>query len=187
MDEKPTKAIDEKNDLYPGLNVKYAVYIIIAVILLVGVFFIADFKKDMPTSFAVYDPGKADYYLGHLDELKSLFNSNADKLPSTLRWTFGDERVNLTFAKMDGSEVNLAVETENGLIKNINTGEMKEPTMQAEVKEDTLKRISESESQVDELEKAIDSGEIEYRSETVKSSVKMGAVKTLINIFSWFS
>ena len=155
--------------------------------MLAGIFFLLDYRKSLPTAFAIYNPEKTDYYLEHPDELKSMYNSNIDKIPSTLRWVFGDERLNITLARMDGSEVNLAVETENGLIKDIQKGEIADPTMQVEISEETIKRISESDNPVDELEEALDTGEINYENERIISSVKTGIFEAVVNVMSWFS
>ena len=64
---------------------------------------------------------------------------------------------------------------------------MQDPTMQLEISESTIKRISESENAVDELENALDNEEIKYETVRLKSTVKMAIVEAAVQVWSWFS
>ncbi len=170
---------------YEGIKTRYVLYIIFAVTaLLVGLAVINGIK---PITFAVYNTDKVDYYLEHMDKARAMYNEESDKLPSLFRVVFGDEKINSTLVRQRGEEINLAIETDNGRIKSINMGEMAEPTMQLRVKEDTLLRISGAENAADELEEALDNGEIDYETERARSAVKMAAVRATVQVWSWFT
>ena len=64
---------------------------------------------------------------------------------------------------------------------------MKNPTMEVEIKETTIKKISEAKSAVWEINKALSSKEIKYRDITLKSKVKMTVARSAIKVWSWFS
>ncbi|PIN86962.1 hypothetical protein COV19_02100 [Candidatus Woesearchaeota archaeon CG10_big_fil_rev_8_21_14_0_10_44_13] len=177
--------MDEKADLYPGLKLRYAVYIIFAVIVLATLFFLLDYAK-MPTTYAVYDPTKTDQYLSDLDSMKDMYNSNLDKVPAILRRVFGNERLNVTLIRMDNSRTLLAIKTKRGKVDSINLGEMQDPTMQLEIRESTMKRISESDDPAEELNNALDSGEIKYKGEKITSSVKTSILEAVVSVISWF-
>ena len=170
---------------YRGLKTSHVLYIIFAVTALLVVLALVSGIK--PITFAVYNTDKVDYYLNHTDEAKSMYNEESDRLPSIFRIVFGDESINATLVRQNGQEVNLAVETDSGRISNISRGEMKEPTMQLRIREETLKRISESDNAAEELGNAFDNDEIDYEAQRARSSVKMAAVKATVTVWSWFS
>jgi len=89
--------------------------------------------------------------------------------------------------RINGEKVALAVTTESGRISNIQKGNMQDPTMQLEISESTIKRISESENAVDELENALDNEEIKYETVKLKSTVKMAIMEAAVQVWSWFS
>ncbi|MFO8016479.1 MAG: hypothetical protein R6U32_05225 [Candidatus Woesearchaeota archaeon] len=179
-------ADDDPETLYKGIKTRYAVYIIFAVLLMMGLFILMDSMK-MPSTYAVYNPGMTDNYISNPDDLKARYNQNTGSIPSFIRLMFGDERLNTTLARLEGSEVQLAVETDNGKIKSIKRGEMKDPTMQLHIEESAVRDIIESDSSVDELEQALEDGRIEYENERFFTSLKMGALSATVNVASWFS
>lgn len=180
-DKKP----DDDIQSYGSINNRYIVYTILIVAVLAG--FLLLVSQFRPVTFAVYDPAKTDYYLSNLNEAQAKYNEKSDSIPSTFRYLFGDEKINATLVRMDGKRVNLAVETHNGKISSMRQGEMENPTMQAEIKEDTIKKASESSNAIDVINNALDSGEINYNTETLKSGVKMAIVNAAITVWSWFS
>ena len=186
-DDDPEEDEENKDPVmeYEGLDSKYVIYIVFA---LTAVMVILVFISSMnPITFAVYDPEKTDYYLNNLDEAKSKYNSESDRLPSLFLSVFGDERIDATLVRINGEKVALAVTTESGRISNIQKGNMQDPTMQLEISESTIKRISESENAVDELETALDNEEIKYETVRLKSTVKMAIVEAAVQVWSWFS
>ncbi|MCX6706696.1 MAG: hypothetical protein NT001_00980 [Candidatus Woesearchaeota archaeon] len=182
IDEKKP---DDDIQSYGSVNNKYVIYTILLVAILAGFFLlISQFK---PVTFAVYDPTKTDYYLNNLNEAQAKYNEKSDSIPSTLRYIFGDEKINVTLMRTSGEKVNLAVETHNGKISNIARGEMKNPTMEVEMKETTIKKISESKNAIWEIDNALNSKEIKYKDLTVKSKIKMVFARSAIKVWSWFS
>ena len=182
IDEKKP---DDDISSYGSVNNRYVVYTILLVAVLAGFFLIV--SQFRPVTFAVYDSAKTDYYLNNLDEAQAKYNAQSDSIPSTFRYLFGDERINATLVRIDGEKVNLAVETKNGKITRMKHGEMKNPTMEVEIKETTIKKISEAKSAVWEINKALSSKEIKYRDITLKSKVKMTVARSAIKVWSWFS
>lgn len=185
MGDTDEKKPDDDIQSYGSVNNRYVIYTILLVAVLAGFFLlISQFR---PITFAVYDPAKTDYYLNNLDEAQTRYNAKSDSIPSTLRYIFGDEKINATLVRTSGEKVNLAVETHNGKISRIARGEMKNPTMEAEIRETTIKKISESKNAIWEINKALNSKEIKYKDLTVKSKVKMVVARSAIRVWSWFS
>lgn len=190
-DENPendeTDETDEDTEVpeYEGISNKKVFYIIFAVAVVAVILLLLNQLR--PITFAVYDPNKVDFYLNNMNEVQSKYNAESERIPYFLRLIFGNERINATLIRLDGKRVNIAAETNNGKISNIWKGEMKNPTMQLEIREATMRKISESDNAVDALEKAIKSGEIKYGTKRVLSKVKMGTLGGVIKVWSLVS
>jgi len=177
---------------YKSLDIRYVLYVLLVVGVTLGLLFIVNIIDGAihpvsPTGSAVYTPQIMDDYLNNPNDLMSLFGKAESEIPGTLKVLFGDEKVNTKITRMDGSIVDMAIETENGELKNAYKGFHSEPTMNVEISENTIKRIYESQNPVDDVEDALETGEIKYDSQRFTTSVKMGILNTAINIMSWFS
>ena len=180
------KSLPKEPELYHGLNTKYAVYIIVAVFMLAGVYFILDFK--MPTTgYATYTPNIMDTYITSPNVLKERYNDYSDDIPGILKFIFGYEKIRLVLMRLEGNNVTLAVTTSGGEIVDIKPEIMQNPTMYMWVKESGIKKLYESENFADDLEQVMEDGDIDYKSERVFTSVKASIIIALINIMSWFS
>jgi len=182
-----TPAQPAKPELYHGLKTKYVLYIICAVLLIALAVFIAK-KLTMPSpaSQPEYTTAVIDKYLQNPENIKKAYNDYNGNVPSFLKFIFGDERINVKVARLDGTTVNLAIETKNGVIVDSKLGELQDPTIQAEISEATIKRIYESQNPVSEIDKALDSGEIAYDSQRFATSVKTAVVEALLWVVSFF-
>ncbi|MBD3313133.1 hypothetical protein GF345_01695 [Candidatus Woesearchaeota archaeon] len=190
--EKELKDLDNEVSEYKGLDTRYVVYILFAVGVTAGLLFLVQTidKSINPvsaTGSVVYSPDILDQYIENPNELKSLFGKTSGEIPGWLRSMFGNERVNATVIRMDGSKVNMAVTTKKGMLSDVSIGEMQDPTMQVQMSEDTIKRIYESENPVDDIEDALETEEIKYDTQRLTSAVKMGILNTAINVMSWFT
>lgn len=177
--------MDEKQDLYPGFKAKYALYIIFGVLVFIGLFVLMD-KLSTPTTFTVYNPITMTQYIENPDELKDEYNSKSDSMPFILKWAFGNDRINLTFVRINNEKAVLAVYTKRGKIQNITKGEMIDPTIQMMIEEDALNRISRSKKPLGVLEQALDDKEVTYKGEKLTSSVKSAIVLAVINVLALF-
>jgi len=178
-----------KEHIYYGLKTEHVTYIIIAVLIIASFMTLGHYMKlasAIPTGSTSYTPSIMNEYVNNPYTILERYNEFADKAPSTIKLVFGDERINATVNRIDGTTVNLAIETNNGWIINSTKGEMPNPTINAEIDETTVKRIYESESPIKELENAMDNGEINYDSERILTSIKIG-IETIFNMVSLFS
>lgn len=172
--------------LYKGIDTKYIVYIICAILLLVLISFIVSYKRMSLNSFGAYDPARTDKYLDEPEQLKQAYNTNIMFAPFFLRWMIGDERVNVSFTRLDESIAALAITTDNGMIKDIKKGQMEKPTMHLIANEATLEIIYESDDPIEEFEQAVKKDDIKAESLSFLTSIKLAILKITIAVLSLF-
>lgn len=172
--------------LYKGIDTKHIVYIICAILLLIIISFIVSYNRMSLNSFGAYDPARTDKYINDPEQLRQAYNTNIMFVPFFLRWMIGDERVNVSFTRLDKSIAALAITTDNGLIKDIKKGQMEKPTMHFIANEATLEIIYESDDPVGDFEGAVKRDDIKTESETFLTSIKLAILKMTIRVLSLF-
>ncbi|MCX8147628.1 MAG: hypothetical protein N3D84_04125, partial [Candidatus Woesearchaeota archaeon] len=143
-------------------------------------------KQIHPLNFNVYDPKYADEYIDNPALIKEKYNDASYKIPAIFRYAFGNERVNVTYIRLDGEVVNLAIEIQKGNIKSAEKGEMKNPTLNVNIQESSMIKISKARDTIDGVKKAFSNKEITYECLTIKTSIKMALFRFIIWIWSLF-
>ena len=137
-----------------------------------------------PTGMAIgYD---LDYALNNLDQTKQAYNDNIESIPKFIKTIFGDEKINATITRLDGSIVRLSAETENAMITTLTKNELEEYTLNVWVDEATIDDIKNADNQVERLQQALDDDEIRYDSLRFTTSIKTGLSRIFLFIYGLF-
>jgi len=114
-------------------------------------------------------------------------NSVSGSIPDEMRAIFGDERINIAVEAENGEEILGCVILRDGKIIEAKKAFLSNPTINARTTEGTVKEIAESESQVLEMQKALNDGRITYEPVGVVATIKVTVIKILNSIFSFFT
>lgn len=159
------------------MKVKSA-FTILILLIIIGCFF--SFTK-VPTGKAINIDSKLESK--ELTKLKDLYNENVKYVPSIIKTLFGNEDINVYIYMSDGSERLVGIVMRKGLIKDLNTG-LAEPTMNAYTSEETINKIADGELNIVD---ALNNGDIQYKSLTIKTSLKTGVAKLGSKLFGWLT
>lgn len=116
-----------------------------------------------------------------LQEFKSEYNNQTEKVPDIASSIVGGETVNLEINRSDSEEV-VGAEM-NGLeISEIRKGGFENNTMVVETDGETVQTVLESEDPFDQIQSELDKNDIEYRSTTLSGSVKLTVLESIRGI-----
>lgn len=161
---------------------------LLAILVLVfGLYLIADSYSFSPTGMVVEDMTDLDYALENKDLLVEQYNANLEDVPNFVKTIFGNEKMDVTIEKENREVIKLSVETRKGRIVKITEDRFNDYTLEVTIKEKTVNKIISSEDQIASLKKAIDAGEIRYKALSFGTTVKTGISRIFLSIFSWFN
>jgi len=116
-----------------------------------------------------------------LDQIKTEVNNNQDQIPSFVSSIVGDERINVHFE--DSGEV-YAAELEGTEIKQLENDEIDEPTLNVEVDKTSLEAVISSDQPMEEIQKQLEEGNIEYEALTTQNKILFSITETVMDILS---
>lgn len=116
------------------------------------------------------------------NEIKDIYNKA--EVPSIVKTIFGNENINAYILMNDKTKKTLGIVMRKGVLEGINEGGLGDPTMNVYVSEKTLNKIANDELTVID---ALNNGDIEYRSLTIKTGIKMGLASVGTKLVSWFT
>lgn len=125
-------------------------------------------------------PILAQYNGYSLQELKSEYNQNLDKIPGIVKAVIGDERINLYITEKQSI---IGALTENAKIITIQEGKIDNPTLNIYITEKTIRRLQNQEIT---FQQAIDAEEIRLESQRIRTSIKLWLADKIATIISWF-
>jgi len=133
----------------------------------------------------VIEVNNLDDALGNLEGIKDEYNENTNRLPGFIPRIFGNEIMQIEITRRNGSVENVDVKTIAG--KVVQVDDINESyTMKINTSEDTFDRILSSEDQLDAFRKALDKKEISYKALKFKTKLKIGTIRTILKVRSWF-
>lgn len=157
-----------------------------AVVVFAGVsLFVVD-GYSFATTGRVVSAWDVDGAVQNLPAVQQEFNLNLENVPNFIKTLFGNERLNLTIARLDGGTVQVGLVTRNGRIESVGKDVIDDYTMDVQVAESTVDAIASSDDQAARLKLALDTGEITYQARTFKASVKVGVSRLLLSVAGWF-
>lgn len=104
-----------------------------------------------------------------------IYNSGVENAPGVVKTLLGDERIQVEIARANGTALMAGLETKNAVIVKTIEGEIEDPTIVVEAKEEAITRVYESEDPVAAFQEAKDQGEIAVRGTTFTSKLKVSA------------
>ncbi len=133
----------------------------------------------------VIEINNLDDALNNLDELKDGYNTKADGLPGFISRIFGNEVMRIEIMRRNGSVEEIDLKTVAG--KAVKVDDVNEScTMEINTNEDTFDKILSSENQLDAFRKSLDKKEISYKALKFKTKLKVGTIRTILRVRSWF-
>ncbi|MDD5086280.1 MAG: hypothetical protein PHV16_00865 [Candidatus Nanoarchaeia archaeon] len=133
----------------------------------------------------VIDVNNLDDALNQVNELKDEYNLKSNTFPSFIARIFGNEVVNIEITRRNSSVENIDMKTVNGKIIKLNN--ITEPfTLKITTDEDTFDEVLNSDDQIRAFKKALDKRKIRYQSMRFRTTMKMGTVRTVLAIRSFF-
>ncbi|MFW5937779.1 MAG: hypothetical protein ACOCSN_02445 [Halanaeroarchaeum sp.] len=118
------------------------------------------------------------------DALVDAYNENVDEIPGVVRGQVSDQRIDLRIDTSD-DERRFSISTDDdGRITDFEEGAESDPTLRVETSESTLCSIVTSDEPAAAFNDAYRSGEIEISGVGIVNSVKVGAAKVLLRLFS---
>ncbi len=133
----------------------------------------------------VIEVNNLDDALNQLEELKDEYNLKANTFPSFIARIFGNEVMNIKITRRNGSVENIDMKTVNGKIIKLNN--ITEPfTLKITTDEDTFDEVLNSDDQFRTFKRALDKRKIKYQSMSFRTTMKMGTIRTVLAIRSFF-
>ena len=118
------------------------------------------------------------------EELKIEYNQNLDKIPGLVKKIIGNEKINLHFTLLSGSEITIAIRTKKARIIEIGGIPYGKPTLNIYLTERTVERLKNKEITI---EQAIKTKEITYKAKRFRTKIKSGLFKFGLRIKGWFT
>lgn len=131
-------------------------------------------------SFILKSENILDY---NLQELKTTYNNNLDKIPWIVKQIIGNEKINFYLTLNTGEIITLSGTTKSAKIIQAQIGALENPTLNIYITENTINRLKNKQVTI---QKAIDTEEIRYESQRIRTSVKSWFGRRLLTIASWF-
>ena len=127
-----------------------------------------------PAAFALDDA-----YYQKLQEKSDVYNQNVNKLPGIIKFLFGNEKINVELTGCQ-SNCDIGMQTSDGRIISLGQKPLPNPTINARMKEATLKKLLDSNDARTDFANALKSGEIEFSGVGILKKIKIGVIKQLL-------
>jgi pectin methylesterase-like acyl-CoA thioesterase len=125
-------------------------------------------------AFAASAPGSAITF-ENIQHSVEIYNSGVENAPGVVKTLLGDERVQVEISRANGTALMAGLETKNAVIVRAIPGEIEDPTIVVEGKEEAITRVYQSDDPVAAFQEAKDQGEISVRGTTFTSKLKVTA------------
>jgi hypothetical protein len=119
-----------------------------------------------------------------LQEKRDSYNRNVDRVPSILKFLFGNERINVVLLNEGGvpnGDV-LGIVSRDGLIVQLSRSQVSDPTVKARMKESLLKRLLDSHDARGDFIIALKNGEIEVEGVGFLKRIKLSLTLMLAKL-----
>jgi len=110
-----------------------------------------------------------------------------ENAPGVVKTLLGDERIQIEVTRPDGTALVAGLETEKAVVVNLTAGEINNPTIVVEAREDAIKRIYESDDPAAAFQEARDRGEITITGTTWSAKAKVAAALASSSAIRFFA
>lgn len=115
-----------------------------------------------------------------LDELKTSYNGNLGKVPWVVKQIIGNERINVYLTLNNKEVITVSGTTQNAKIISAQVGAIENPTLNIYITEQTINRLRSKEIT---MQQAIETKEIRYESQRIRTSIKAWFAKRILKYF----
>ena len=117
-----------------------------------------------------------------LDELQEEINNNQDEIPGFIETIVGGQTINIYFNNTDYS---YSADLDGTEVQELSYSELDEPTLEMWINVSTLESILQPEEDIfDEIEQALDEGNIEYETLSARNTIVFFITETILDITS---
>ena len=116
----------------------------------------------------------------NLNQLKTKYNQNINKVPWIVKKIIGNERINVYLTLNNGNQKIIGGITNKARILQAQVGKISNPTLNIYITEKTIQRLINKQVT---LKQAIKTKEITYKSKRIRTSIKAWFAKRLLR---WF-
>ncbi|MHC1631131.1 MAG: hypothetical protein ACXQT4_02380 [Methanotrichaceae archaeon] len=116
-----------------------------------------------------------------------LYNANMDNAPGVVKVLLGDEKIEITINRDDGTDLITGLYMKNSKVANLVEGKIDDPTIVIKSKEDTIIRILESEDSIRSFQQAKKDGDITITGKTIKSKLKLTVALSSTTALKFFT
>lgn len=138
------------------------------------------------TDHGTFEPNiTVEGMLDHPDELATLYNGNADRVPGLVRSLVADERINVHIA-LDGENRTVGIVMDGIRIDTMAEGGVENATLELYTDRDTVEEIAAAERPPRAVVDALNDGRIRYEATGLWKTVAFGIVTALLKAFGGF-
>lgn len=134
---------------------------------------------------AILVTGASALEQSRLDELKSEYNSQTEKVPDFLGNVVGGETINVEINRSGNMET-LGVKMEGIRIEEIKNSSYADNTMRVQTDSKTIKTVISSDKPFEQVEKELEQNDINYSSKTLGGKIKLKIFSGLENLAETF-
>ncbi|ADC64394.1 hypothetical protein Ferp_0209 [Ferroglobus placidus DSM 10642] len=150
--------------------------------------FVVDLDTVVSTDRIELNESEMDELLGNelfelIVEKKEWYNNNTHLVPDILKSWFGNEKINVEIEMKDGGAMDIYLVLENAYVTELEKGKLSDATAKAKLREDTARRILNSDDPVKEIQDAYGSGEIRYEGVGLMKSLQVEFTKVIVRIY----
>lgn len=128
---------------------------------------------------ATIDNSTVQYYV-------NIYNSKVDNAPDLLKSAVGDERIDMSFTRNDGSSYRTALIMQNAHISQTIEGGISDPTITVNATEDSINRIRGSDDPVSQFQQERSFGGITIVGHTLKTRAIVVPLLTNPDVLRFF-
>ena len=135
------------------------------------------------TGMVVAPVNSIDDALKHPEAVKDQYNANFEKVPNIVKTIFGNEVINLTITRTNGTISSLSLVTQKGKMAMVSVTPLQKYTLDVQVSEATINAIANDKDPTGRLKQALQDNEIKYQARRITTSFKTGFARLMLWMF----
>lgn len=132
-----------------------------------------------PSAVALFDTTTPQEYIAR-------YNADIDKAPGPLKTVLGSETVEINITMDNGTYCVLGLEMENGMVVNLSTSEIEDPSITITTTESVIDGITGDPDPVKAFKQARDDGDVQITAPSIFTRLKLDALLSSISVLEFF-